>query len=99
MQQKTCHTFAIVSLVCAGVSLIFFGAILDVVGFIFGIIAYVNIKNIIQSGHGSAAATNTLKLAKIGLILCLVAAIANVLTAAFLAPTMAAGTNMTGPTF
>ena len=99
MSQKTCHVFAIVSLISAGVSLLLFGAMLDVVRLIFGILAFTNIKKIQQSGNGGPAALNTLKLAKMGIVLCIVAGLANVLTAAFLMPQMLAGTNVAGPTF
>ncbi len=99
MSQKTCHVFAIVSLISAGVSLLLFGAMLDIVGLLFGILSFINIKKIQQSGQGGPAAQNTLKLAKIGIVVCVVAGLANMLTAAFLMPQMLAGTNVAGPTF
>lgn len=96
MSESRCRNFAIISIVCAGVSLVIGGALLDIVGFIFGIIAFTNIKKALAVKPDDAYVQNAFKLAKIGLVLCCVACIANMLTAAFLMPALMEGMAPTG---
>ncbi|MDO4443269.1 MAG: hypothetical protein Q4B69_05275 [Slackia sp.] len=100
MDAKKCRTLGVVSIVCAGVSLLFFGALLDIVGFIIGLIALTNAKKLVAMNYSDPYANDAVKLAKIGVVLSLVALIANLLTAAFLAPALLEGTaNVSGPMF
>ncbi|MDO5042018.1 MAG: hypothetical protein Q4D92_00715 [Slackia sp.] len=99
MDAKKCRTLGIVSIVCAGVSLIMFGALLDVVAFIIGMIAMVNARKLTVNSTDPYA-HDAVKLAKIGVVLSLVAFIANMLTAVFLAPALLEGTvSMSGAMF
>ena len=91
MDAKKCRTFGIISIVCAGVSLFLFGALLDIVGFVAGLVALINAKKL-AANISDPYARDAVKLAKIGVVLSLVAFIANSLTAAFLAPTLLEGT-------
>ncbi len=99
MSQKTCHGLAIAGLILGCCSLLFGGAALDIIGFIIALIAFLNIKKIIQDCGNDVYAQNTLKLSKIALVVCCVLCAANLLTAIFLVPTMMNGTNVVGPTF
>lgn len=99
MDAKKCRTLGIVSIVCAGVSLIVFGALLDIVAFIIGFMALLNARKLAAS-NTDPYAQDAVKLAKIGVVLSLVAFIANALTAAFLAPALLEGTvNTSGAMF
>lgn len=91
MDAKKCRTLGIVSIICAGVSLIVFGALLDIVGFGIGLVALLNARKLALSASDPYA-LDAMKLAKIGVVLSLVAFIANSLTAAFLAPALLEGT-------
>lgn len=99
MDGKKCRTFGIVSIVCACVSLILFGALLDVIGFVFGMIALNKSKKLVVAASQDIYARDAMKLAKIGVVLSLVAFIANLLTAAFLAPALMQGGGVSGPMF
>ena len=99
MDVKKCRTLGIVSIVCAGVSLIVFGALLDIVGFIIGLVALNKGKSFARNST-DAYAQDAVKLAKIGVVLCLVAMVANLLTAAFLVPSLLQGAgSISGPMF
>lgn len=99
MDAKKCRTLGIVSIVCAGVSLILFGAWLDIVAFIIGLVALVSARKL-AAGSTDPFAHDAVKLAKIGVVLSLVAFIANALTAAFLAPALLEGAvNTSGAMF
>ena len=99
MSQKTCHGLAIAGLILGGVSILMGGALLDTIGFICALIAFLNIKKILVAHPGDPLAMNTLKLSKIALVVCCVLAVANLLTAIFLAPAIMNGTGVAGPTF
>ena len=61
---------------------------LDIVGFVIGFIALTSAKKMIAAMPGDAYVENVLKLAKIAVVVSLVAFIANILTAVFLAPVL-----------
>ena len=92
MDAKKCRTLGIVSIVCAGISLIVFGALLDIVAFIIGFVALTGARKLVMANTDDVYARDAMKLAKIGVVLSLVAFIANALTAAFLAPALLEGT-------
>lgn len=100
MDVKKCRMLGIVSIVCAGVSLILLGAILDIVGAVIGGIALYYGTKLLKTMPNDVYAQDAVKLAKIGLVLSLVAMIANILTVVFLAPAVLEGTaNVTGAMF
>lgn len=100
MNEKKYRSFGIASIVCAGVSLVIFGALLDIVGFVLGMVAYRGAKNLAMANPADPYAQNALKLAKIGVVLSLVAFIANMLTAVFLMPQLMQGSmGVSGATF
>lgn len=86
-----CRNLAIVSITCAGISLVIGGALLDTVGFIIGFLALSSARKHVAANASDIYAQNALKLCKIGVVLCLVACIANLLTAVFLAPAILGG--------
>ena len=46
MNEKKCRSLGIASIVCAGVSLVIFGALLDIVGFVLGMLAFRGAKGL-----------------------------------------------------
>lgn len=90
LSKSTCRNFAIGGIVCAGISIVIGGALLDIVGFVIGFIALTSAKKMITAMPGDADAyvENVLKLAKIAVVVSLVAFIANILTAVFLTPVL-----------
>ena len=87
LSKSTCRNFAIGGIVCAGISIVG-GALLDIVGFVIGFIALTSAKKMIAAMPGDAYVENVLKLAKIAVVVSLVAFIANILTAVFLTPVL-----------
>ena len=45
LSKSTCRNFAIGGIVCAGISIVIGGALLDIVGFVIGFIALTSAKN------------------------------------------------------
>ena len=88
LSKSTCRNFAIGGIVCAGISTVIGGALLDIVGFVIGFIALTSAKKMIAAMPGDAYVENVLKLAKIAVVVSLVAFIANILTAVFLTPVL-----------
>ena len=88
LSKSTCRNFAIGGIVCAGFSIVIGGALLDIVGFVIGFIALTSAKKMIAAMPGDAYVENVLKLAKIAVVVSLVAFIANILTAVFLTPVL-----------
>ena len=88
LSKSTCRNFAIGGIVCAGISIVIGGALLDIVGFVVGFIALTTAKKMIAAMPGDAYVENVLKLAKIAVVVSLVAFIANILTAVFLTPVL-----------
>ena len=88
LSKSTCRNFAIGGIVCAGISIVIGGALLDIVGFVIGFIALTSAKKMIAAMPGDAYVENILKLAKIAVVVSLVAFIANILTAVFLTPVL-----------
>lgn len=88
LSKSTCRNFAIGGIVCAGISIAIGGALLDIVGFVIGFIALTSAKKMIAAMPGDAYVENVLKLAKIAVVVSLVAFIANILTAVFLTPVL-----------
>lgn len=88
LSKSTCRNFAIGGIVGAGISIVIGGALLDIVGFIIGFIALTSAKKMIAVMPGDAYVENVLKLAKIAVVVSLVAFIANILTAVFLTPVL-----------
>ena len=91
--ERSTHEFEQVNLpqlciVCAGISIVIGGALLDIVGFVIGFIALTSAKKMIAAMPGDAYVENVLKLAKIAVVVSLVAFIANILTAVFLTPVL-----------
>ena len=72
----------------AGIGIVVGGALLDIVGFVIGFIALTSAKKMIAAMPGDAYVENVLKLAKIAVVVSLVAFIANILTAVFLTPVL-----------
>lgn len=85
---KTCRGFATACMLCATVSLFFGGMLLDIVGFVFGGIAYANARKIVMADANDSAATSALKLSRNALIFCAVAAALNIVTAIVLVPSV-----------
>lgn len=96
MKESRCRNFGITSIVCGGISLVIGGAMLDIIGFVFGMIAFINLKKIVAVKPEDNYVQNALKITKIGLVFCCVACIANLLTAAFLMPQLMSGVAPTG---
>ena len=88
LSKSTCRNLAIGGIVCAGISIVIGGALLDIVGFVIGFIALTSAKKMIAAMPGDAYVENVLKLAKIAVVVSLVAFIANILTAVFLTPVL-----------
>ena len=88
LSKSTCRNFAIGGIVCAGISIVIGGALLDSVGFVIGFIALTSAKKMSAAMPGDAYVENVLKLAKIAVVVSLVAFIANILTAVFLTPVL-----------
>lgn len=88
LSKSTCRNFAICGIICAGISIVIGGALLDIVGFVIGFIALTSAKKMIAAMPGDAYVENVLKLAKIAVVVSLVAFIANILTAVFLTPVL-----------
>ena len=88
LSKSTCRNVAIGGIVCAGISIVIGGALLDIVGFVIGFIALTSAKKMIVAMPGDAYVENVLKLAKIAVVVSLVAFIANILTAVFLTPVL-----------
>ena len=88
LSKSTCRNFAIGGIVCAGISIVIGGALLDIVGFVIGFIALMNTKKMLDTTPGDSYIENANKLAKIAVVVSLVAFIANILTAVFLAPVL-----------
>ena len=88
LSKSTCRNFAIGGIVCAGISIVIGGALLDIVGFVIGFIALTSAKKMLAAMPGDAYVENVLKLAKIAVVVSLVAFIANILTAVFLTPVL-----------
>ena len=100
MNEKKCRSLCIASIVCAGVSLVIFGALLDIVGFVLGMLAFRGAKGLLAANPTDPYAQNAFKLARIGVVLSLVAFIANMLTAVFLMPQLMQGSmGVSGATF
>lgn len=101
MNEKKCRSLGIASIVCAGVSLVIFGALLDIVGFVLGMLAFRGAKGLLAANPTDPYAQNAFKLARIGVVLSLVAFfIANMLTAVFLMPQLMQGSmGVSGATF
>ena len=88
MSKSTCRNLAIGGIVCAGISLVIGGALLDIVGFVIGFIAFTSARKMNAATPSDPYVENAYKLAKIAVVVSLVAFIANVLTAVFLAPVL-----------
>lgn len=88
MNKSTCRNLAIGGIVCAGVSLVIGGALLDIVGFALGFAAFSSARKMNVSASSDPYVENAYKLAKIAIVVSLVAFIANILTALFLAPVL-----------
>ncbi len=88
MNKSTCRNLAIAGIVCAGISLVIGGALLDIVGFVLGFLSFSNSKKMGGATSGDPYVENAYKLAKIAIVVSLVAFIANLLTAVFLAPVL-----------
>lgn len=88
ISKPTCRNLAIGGIVCAGISLVIGGALLDIVGFVLGFIALTSAKKMFAVNPNDSYVENAFKLAKIAVVVSLVAFIANVLTAVFLAPVL-----------
>ena len=100
MNEKKCRSLGIASIVCAGVSLVIFRALLDIVGFVLGMLAFRGAKGLLAANPADPYAQNAFKLARIGVVLSLVAFIANMLTAVFLMPQLMQGSmGISGATF
>ncbi len=88
LSKSTCRNLAIGGIVCAGISIVIGGALLDIVGFVIGFIALTSAKKMISAMPGDVYVENVMKLAKIAVVVSLVAFIANILTAVFLTPVL-----------
>lgn len=84
--DSSCRGLAVAGIVCGGVSLVVFGALLDIVGFVIGLVAFMGARKLSAEHPENAVAQNALRLSKIAMIVCLLAGIANFLTALFLYP-------------
>lgn len=73
LSKSTCRNFAIGGIICAGISIVIGGALLDIVGFVIGFIALTSAKKMIAAMPGDAYVENVLKLAKIAVVVSLVA--------------------------
>lgn len=80
------RNFAIAGIVCAGVSIMVGGTFLDVVGIVFGGLAYSRSRKSLAANPANAEARNAFRLARIALITCSIAAVLNLLAAIFLMP-------------
>lgn len=69
MNEKKCRSLGIASIVCAGVSLVIFGALLDIVGFVLGMLAFRGAKGLLAANPTDPYAQNAFKLARIGVVL------------------------------
>lgn len=49
MNEKKCRSLGIASIVCAGISLVIFGALLDIVGFVLGMLAFRGAKGLLAA--------------------------------------------------
>ena len=98
MDQKVCNGLAIAGVVFGALSF-FVSGIFALIGFLLSLIAFINIKKVLKMEPNNPYAENTMKLAKIGLVVCIVLFIASILTTAFLTPNMEAGTSLMGPVF
>ena len=68
MNEKKCRSLGIASIVCAGVSLVIFGALLDIVGFVLGMLAFRGAKGLLAANPADPYAQNAFKLARIGVV-------------------------------
>lgn len=88
LSKSTCRNFAIGGIVCAGISIVIGGALLDIVGFVIGFVALVSARKMNAATPTDAYVENAYKLARIAVVVSLVAFITNMLTAVFLAPVL-----------
>ena len=87
MNEKKCRSLGIASIVCAGVSLVIFGALLDIIGFVLGMLAFRGAKGLLAANPTDPYAQNAFKLARM-------------LTAVFLMPQLMQGSmGVSGATF
>lgn len=83
---NTCRNFATTSLICAAVSLLAGGVLLDALGVAFGFYAYVNARRIVAANPQDLNAVRVLKLTRNSIIFCVVAAVLNAATILIVLP-------------
>ena len=72
LSKSTCRNFAIGGIVCAGISIVIGGALLDIVGFVIGFVALVSARKMNAATPTDAYVENAYKLAKIAVVVSLV---------------------------
>ena len=93
---NTCRNFATTSLICAAVSLLAGGVLLDLLGLAFGFYAFTHARRLAAANPQDQMAAYVLKLTRNAIIFCIVAAVINALGMLLVTPSLMGGSTQSG---